>query len=232
MPTSDAIAAVPAPAEVRAQVPDPVELTKAVAARYDGLAAVSTPPRLSCGRALDLGGPGVGDAVVDLGCGRGRDVVRAAGLVGPTGRAVGVDASAEMVARAREAADLPPWAEIVRGDLAATGLPAGQATLVVSNCAINHAPDKAAVFREIHRLLRPGGRFVVSDVLAETALPEAVRRDPTAWAACYGGAVTEAEYRGAIAAAGFGDVEFLERSAPYEKGGVRVLSVTAKGVKP
>jgi SAM-dependent methyltransferase len=136
-----------------------------------------------------------------------------------------------MLARAG-AEPLPANAAFVRGDLSATGLPAGAATLVISNCAINHAPDKAAVYREIHRLLRPGGRFVVSDVLAERPLPEAVRRDPAAWAACYGGAVPEADYLGAIRAAGFGEVEFLERSEPYEKGGVRVLSVTVRGVKP
>jgi ubiquinone/menaquinone biosynthesis C-methylase UbiE len=208
----------------------PAGLAEAVTARYDGLAATAG-ARLSCGRALDLAAPAAGEAVVDLGCGRGRDVLRAAALVGPAGRATGVDGSPEMLARAA-AGPLPANAAFVRGDLAATGLPAGAATLVISNCAINHAPDKAAVYREVHRLLRPGGRFVVSDVLAERPLPEAVRRDPAAWAACYGGAIPEVDYLGAIRAAGFGEVEFLERSEPYEKGGVRVLSVTVRGVKP
>ena len=210
----------------------PDGLAGAVAARYDGLAAVPG-ARLSCGRALDLAAPGPGEVVIDLGCGRGRDVRRAAALVGPAGRATGVDASAEMLARAAGPADpLPPNAALVQGDLAATGLPPGQATLAISNCAINHAPDKGAVFREVFRLLRPGGRFVVSDVLSERPLPEAVRRDPAAWAACYGGAIPEADYVAAILGAGFPEVEFLERTAPYEKGGVRVLSVTVRGVKP
>jgi arsenite methyltransferase len=210
----------------------PPDLSSAVIARYDGLAAAPG-ARLSCGNALDLAAPAAGETVVDLGCGRGRDVLRAAALVGPGGRATGVDASAEMLAQAARAADpLPRNVALVRGDLAATGLPAGQATLVVSNCAINHAPDKEAVYREISRLLAPGGRLVVSDVVSEGPLPEVVRRDPAAWAACYGGAITEADTLAAIAGAGFGEVEFLERSEPYEKGGVRVLSVTVRGVRP
>jgi len=206
-------------------------LAEAITARYDGLAAAPG-AKLSCGRALDLAAPAAGETVVDLGCGRGRDVLRAAALVGPDGRATGVDASAEMLAQAAQAPRVPPNAAFVRGDLGATGLPSGQATLVISNCAINHAPDKGAVYREIFRLLRPGGRFVVSDVLAERPLPEAVRSQPAAWAACYGGAIPEADYGAAILGAGFEALEFLERTEPYEKGGVRVFSVTVRGVKP
>jgi ubiquinone/menaquinone biosynthesis C-methylase UbiE len=170
--------------------------------------------------------------VVDLGCGRGQDVVRAAGRVGATGRAIGVDLSEEMLAKARRSA--PPFlanVSFVRSDLAALDLPDGCADVVVSNCAINHAPDKEAVYREIHRVLRAGGRFVVSDVIAEAELPEAVRADPAAWAACYGGAIPEAEYVGAARRAGFEALEVLERSEPYEKEGVRIRSLTLKGTK-
>ena len=100
---------------------------------------------------------------------------------------------------------------------------------MVSDCAVNHAPDKGAVYREIHRLLRPGGRFAVSDVVSEETLPESGRLDPEAWAACYGGAIPEAEVLAAIAAAGFRGAAVVRRTAPYEKGGVRVRSITVEG---
>jgi SAM-dependent methyltransferase len=98
--------------------------------------------------------------------------------------------------------------------------------VVVSNCAINHAPDKAAVYREVARLLAPGGRAVVSDVVSEAVLPDSVRADPAAWAACYGGAIPEADYLAAVEAAGLVEVRVLRRTKPYDKGGVRVHSLT------
>ncbi len=214
-----------------ASSPSPDTLAIAVGVRYAALAAA--PGSLSCGKALDSAAPAPGEVVVDLGCGRGRDVVRAAALVGPRGAAVGVDASAAMLEAARREAGAAGAANasFVRSDLAAIDLPASSADVVVSNCAVNHAPDKAAVYREVRRLLRPGGRFVVSDVVAEAALPESVRNDPAAWAACYGGAIPEAEYLAAIGAAGFEQVEVLARTAPYEKGGVRVRSITVRGTR-
>jgi len=210
--------------------PAPEPLARAIAGRYGALAAGEG--SLSCGPALDLARPAPGETVVDLGCGRGRDVLRAAAAVGPAGLAVGVDASEEMVARARGA--VPPGTgnvRLVRADLADTGLPAGLADAVVSNCAINHAPDKEAVFREVARLLRPGGRVVVSDVVSEGVLPEEVRNDPAAWAACYGGAIPEAEYRAAVERAGLREVEVLRRSEPYPRGGALVRSVTLRGIR-
>ena len=90
-------------------------------------------------------------------------------------------------------------------------------------------PEPARTLAEIRRVLKPGGRFVVSDVIADTELPESVRSDPAAWAACYGGAIPEADYLGAIARAGLVSVEVRERSDPYEKGGVLVRSLTVTG---
>jgi ubiquinone/menaquinone biosynthesis C-methylase UbiE len=212
-------------------VPSPQALKQAVAARYDALACCA-PGTLSCGSALDLAAPTPGEVVVDLGCGSGKDVIRAAGRVGPGGLAVGVDLSEEMLARARRG--VPPFlanACFVRSDLVPLDLPDDSVDVVVSNCAVNHAPDKAAVYREIHRVLRRGGRFVVSDVVAERPLPDHVRADPAAWAACYGGAIPEGEVLAAVRASGLGEVEILERSEPYEKGGVTVLSLTVKGTK-
>jgi SAM-dependent methyltransferase len=207
-----------------------LDVARASAARYGALS--TSGESLSCGRALDAGAPRDGEDVVDLGCGRGADVVRAAHLVGPAGSATGVDASDRMVAAATEAVCGVENARVVRGDLAAVPLPDRSADLVVSNCAINHAPDKGAVYREVFRLLRPGGRFAVSDVVSEEVLPESVRSDPAAWAACYGGSIPEADYLAAIGAAGFRDVVVVRRTDPYEKGGVRIRSVTVTGRRP
>jgi SAM-dependent methyltransferase len=205
-------------------------LGRAIEGRYAGLADSCC--SLSCGEALDIAAPGTGETLVDLGCGRGQDVIRAAGRVGPGGTAIGVDRTPAMIDKAR--ASVPPFLTNVRFvscDLAALDLPEASADVVISNCTINHTADKLAVYREIHRILRPGGRFVVSDVIAESELPESVRNDPAAWAACYGGAIPEPQYLGAISGAGFASVEVLSRSEPYEKGGVLVRSLTVRGMR-
>jgi arsenite methyltransferase len=204
------------------------KLSRAVEDRYTDLAGGCC--SLSCGESLELAAPVRGETLVDLGCGRGGDVIRAAGRVGAEGLAIGVDRTPAMLDKAR--ASVPPFLANVRfvcSDLAALDLADAAAHVVISNCTINHAPDKTAVYREIHRILRPGGRFVVADVIAEAPLPESVRNDPAAWAACYGGAIPEPEYLQAIRAAGFDDVEVLRRSEPYEKGGVMVRSLTLRG---
>ena len=213
----------------RTHLPQALDLLRALDSRYTPLA--SEAGSLSCGSALDVAAPREGETVVDLGCGRGGDVLRAAHRVGPGGLAIGVDANGSMIAEALARARNLARARFVRGDLAAVPLPGGRADVVVSNCAINHARDKAAVYREVHRLLRPGGRFAVSDVVAERALPESVRRDPAAWAACYGGAVPEAEYLDAIRRSGFSAARVVRRTAPYERGGVQVLSITVEGTR-
>ena len=205
-------------------------IARATAARYGALSTAKE--SLSCGRALDVAAPREGEDVVDLGCGRGGDVARAAERVGPGGSSTGVDGNDRMLAAAAEALAGRPNARVVKGDLAAVALPDRCAHVVVSNCAINHAPDKAAVYREIHRLLRPGGRFAISDVVSEEHLPGSVRNDPAAWAACYGGSIPEADYLAAIAAAGLRDLEVVRRTDSYEKGGVLVRSITVTGRRP
>ncbi len=217
-------------AEMRETRPERTALEEAVSRRYAALADGCC--SLSCGRALDLAAPEPGEVLVDLGCGRGQDVVRAAGRVGSSGEAVGVDFTDEMLEKARRS--VPPFlrnARFVKSDLAALDLADAVADVVISNCTINHASDKEAVYREIHRVLRPGGRFVVSDVVAEKELPASVRADPAAWASCYGGAIPEPDYLGAIERAGFRGVEILDRTEPYEKGGVLVRSLTVRGVR-
>ena len=162
----------------------------------------------------------------------GKDVVRAAARVG-AGRARDrrrpLRGDARRTPRATRRAPRTCASSAPRSRRST--LPDASADVVVSNCAINHAPDKEAVYREIHRVLRPGGRFVVSDVIAERELPEAVRSDPAAWAACYGGAIPEADYLAAARRAGFAELQVLERTEPYDKGGVRVLSLTLRGTK-
>ncbi len=210
--------------------PEADALAREVNRRYGALA--SSCCSLSCGAPLDLADPGPGDVLVDLGCGRGADVIRAADRVGPTGVAIGVDGNGEMLAVARASvAALISKACFVQSDLTDLDLPDETVDVVISNCTINHVPDKAAAFREIHRILVPGGRFVISDVVAEEELPAAVREDPAAWAACYGGAIPEADYLAAIRDAGFRAIEVLERSPPYAKGGVKVLSLTVVGYR-
>jgi len=213
--------------------PDPKlaeRVSRASAARYGALA--TSRESLSCGRALDVAAPREGEDLVDLGCGRGGDVARGAGRVGPGGSATGVDGSDRMVAAAALALAGHLNARVVKSDLGAVALPDRCADVIVSNCAINHAPDKATVYREVHRLLRPGGRFAVSDVVSEEPLPESVRGDPAAWAACYGGSIPEDEYLAAIALAGLSDVVVVRRTDPYEKGGVLIRSITVTGRRP
>jgi len=205
-------------------------LGRAIEGRYAELADSCC--SLSCGEALGLAAPTAGETLVDLGCGRGQDVIRAAGRVGPKGAAIGVDRTVAMIEKAR--GSVPPFLKNVRFvccDLAALDLPDATADVVISNCTINHAADKQAVYSEIHRILRPRGRFVVSDVIAEAELPESVTSDPAAWAACYGGAIPEPQYLSAIRGAGFASVEVLQRSEPYEKGGVLVRSLTVRGTR-
>lgn len=124
-------------------------LPSAIQDRYTGLASCCC--TLSCGTALETAAPVTGETFVDLGCGQGRDVLRAAGLVGSTGRAIGVDMTDAMLETARKS--VPPFLSnitFLKNDLAALDIPNAAANVVISNCTINHAPDKAAVYREIN----------------------------------------------------------------------------------
>jgi ubiquinone/menaquinone biosynthesis C-methylase UbiE len=206
-------------------------LKEAINVRY--AEAATSCCSLSCGSAIDQADPQPGERFVDLGSGRGQDVFRAARRVGKEGIAYGVDFTEEMLAlsEANRIKLRIDNAKFINATIDSIPLDDAVIDCVISNCTINHAKDKAAVYAEIRRILKPGGRFVVSDVLAEKDLPESIKSDPDAWAACYGGAIVKEDYLRAIAAAGFREVEILEESAPYEKGGVSVMSVTLRGVK-
>jgi len=204
-------------------------LNSAVEDRYSKLAVKSQ--GLGCGPALELVDLRPGEVVVDLGCGKGKDALAAAKAVGASGHVYGVDGSEAMIAAAGEQAQGLDQLTLLRAPLHDTGLPAGLADAVISNCAINHALAKDAVYREIYRLLKKGGRFVVSDIIAESTLPQEVREDPAAWAACYGGALTLAENETAMRSAGFERLHILEKSEPYWKEGIYLRKLTISSIK-
>lgn len=205
---------------------------QAIEERYSGLAEGDC--CLSCGGALELGQPRVGEVCVDIGSGRGRDAIRMAETVGPRGKAFGIDTAGGMLDKARRDARKLGVSnvEFLEGAFEALPLPDAAVDLVISNCAINHASDKHATWSEIHRILRPGGRFVVSDIYATEDVPEVYRTDPAAVAECWAGAVTRDVYLDTLAAVGFTDVRVLEESKPYEKGKILVASFTIAGNRP
>ena len=164
-----------------------------------------------CGSPLTLVSIGEGDVVLDLGSGGGMDVFRASQLVGDTGRAIGVDATPEMVWRARETrakyGAKYASAEIRLGEI--EHLPVGSESVdyVISNCVINLSPDKPAVFRESYRVLKDAGTFAVADVTLQNEIGEEARKDMDSWSACIAGALTDSDYKTKLLAAGFVDVQ-------------------------
>lgn len=188
-------------------------------------------PSLGCGAPLRHAGVRPGEIVVDLGSGAGREVLLAAAQVGPEGRAIGVDMTPEMIHRARENARATGTvnAEFRLGEIEHLPLADGQAHVVISNCVINLVPDKAAAFREAFRILRPGGRLVVSDIVTRGPLPQALRESVEAWAGCVAGALDLDDYLAAIRDAGFTDVEVLEPAAPAD---LPIFSATIRARKP
>ncbi|MFW6180231.1 MAG: methyltransferase domain-containing protein [Spirochaetota bacterium] len=209
-----------------------VRQNEAINRRYTALSGCSC--NLSCGGALGLSGPRQAELCADLGSGRGGDVLRLARLVGPEGFVYGIDLSDGMVRAAREEAARRGAGNVrfIQAPLDAIPLPDGLLDLVLSNCTINHAEDKPAVWAEVHRLLKPGGRFVVSDIYALSEVPPAYRRDPRAVAECWAGADTRAVYLTTLEEAGFERLAILEESTPYPKGAVEVASFTIRGFKP
>jgi SAM-dependent methyltransferase len=170
---------------------------------------------IGCANPVALAGLEPGEDVLDLGSGGGIDVLLSARRVGPTGRAYGVDMTAEMLelARTNQTRAGVANAEFLEGRIEAVPLPDESVDVVVSNCVINLSADKAAVLAEAFRVLRPGGRLAVADVVADREPDRARRADPEAWAACLGGAVTRSRYRSLLATAGFVDVEIVDSHA-------------------
>ncbi|MBI2416737.1 MAG: methyltransferase domain-containing protein [Ignavibacteriales bacterium] len=188
---------------------------------------------LSCGGALDLSLPQPGEVCVDLGCGRGNDVIRMAEAVGENGFAYGLDISDGMLEKARKNAEKLDVKNVVfiKSELEELQLASSTANLVISNCTINHAENKPAVWNEIHRILKKGGRFVISDIYSIQDVPEEYRKDPIAVSECWAGAVRKDEYLQMVQDAGFTNIEIKEESAPYAKGKIEVASFSILGQK-
>jgi arsenite methyltransferase len=174
---------------------------------------------LSCGNPTATASLRPGEVVVDLGCGGGLDVFLAAAKVGPTGKAIGIDMTPEMLALARQNAakgnNGQPFTNVEFHQATIDKLPLadGSVDCVISNCVINLAPDKPAVFREIARVLKPGGRLAVSDIALKKPLPAEIGQDVMAYVGCIAGAVLIEEYRRQLREAGFSAVEVIDTGA-------------------
>lgn len=174
---------------------------------------------LSCGNPTAMANLREGETVVDLGSGGGLDVFLAAAKVGPTGRAIGIDMTPEMIERARRNASHGPSGEPftnVEFHLAKIDqmpLPDNSVDCVISNCVINLAPDKPAVFREIARVLKPGGRVAISDIALKKTLPQEISSDVFAYVGCIAGAIEIQDYRQELLKAGFSNVEVIDSQA-------------------
>jgi arsenite methyltransferase len=170
---------------------------------------------LSCGNPTATANLRVGEVVVDLGSGGGLDVFLSSKQVGPKGRAIGIDMTPSMIERSRTNA-LSGGYTNVEFYLAMIGkirLPDASVDCVISNCVLNLAPDKPVVFREIVRILKPGGRLAVSDIALKGDLPEAIARSMAAYVGCIGGAIKIEDYRAGLLAAGFEHVEIVDSGA-------------------
>ena len=174
---------------------------------------------LGCGNPAALAGLKKGETVLDLGSGAGIDCFLAARKVGPTGRVIGVDMTPEMLDRARENARTSGTknVEFRLGEI--ENLPVADASVdvIISNCVINLSTDKERVFREAHRVLRPGGRLMVSDLALKKPLPRAIRESVEVYVACVAGALVKRDYLAAVRKAGFTEIEVLsEKGFPAE----------------
>lgn len=170
---------------------------------------------LSCGNPTATAHLRTGEVVVDLGSGGGLDVFLAAKKVGPNGKAIGIDMTPAMIERARANAKAGGYTnvEFYQATIDAIPLPDASVDCVISNCVLNLAPDKPAVFREIARILKPGGRLSVSDIALKGELPEAIARSMAAYVGCIGGAIRIDDYSAGLLAAGFEHVQIVDSGA-------------------
>jgi SAM-dependent methyltransferase len=185
---------------------------------------------LGCGNPTALAELHPGETVLDLGSGGGIDVLLSARRVGPTGKAYGLDMTDEMLALARENRKKAGVenAEFLKGEMELIPLPDASVDVIVSNCVVNLSTDKDRVFAEAFRVLRPGGRLAISDIVVRGELPPGVRADAELWAGCVAGALEEPEFRAKLARAGFVDVE-IRTTRVLD---ARIASAFIRAVKP
>ena len=190
----------------------------------------------SCGSPLTHVQVREGETVLDLGSGGGVDVFRASKLVGENGKVIGLDATPEMIFRARETAKKYDYMNVQfrLGEIEHMPIESNTVDLVISNCVLNLVPDKESAFREIHRVLKPGGRISVSDMVATRTGRKAI--NPDEWAACIAGAVTIDEYKGVLEKTGFKDIKGSDEVHPINQEMVEkrlhVKSMIWKATKP
>jgi ubiquinone/menaquinone biosynthesis C-methylase UbiE len=194
---------------------------------YDDAQASTIPAEallasLGCGNPTALAQLNPGEVVLDLGSGGGIDVLLSARRVGPTGKAYGLDMTDEMLALAREnqARSGLTNVEFLRGEIEHIPLPDNSVDVIISNCVINLSADKDRVLREAFRVLKPGGRFAVSDVVVRGAVPDEIRRSMELWVGCVAGALEDSAYRGKLADAGFENID-LEPTRIYRSDDAR-----------
>jgi arsenite methyltransferase len=171
---------------------------------------------LGCGNPIALASLKPGEVVLDLGSGAGFDCFLAAAQVGKTGKVIGVDMTAEMIDKARENARKGDYdqVEFRLGEIENLPVADNQADIIISNCVINLSPDKPRVFQEAFRVLKPGGRLMVSDIVLLKPLPEEIKNSVFACIGCLAGAVTKNEYLGAIQGAGFQEIKIVDEAIP------------------
>ncbi len=179
---------------------------------------------LGCGNPVAVAALSEGESVLDLGSGGGIDVLLSARRVGPRGKAYGLDMTDEMLDLARENARKAGVTnvEFLKGEMEAMPLPDEEVDVIISNCVVNLSPDKDAVLREAFRVLKPGGRLAIADIVTHDVLPAAIEESMKAWTGCIAGALTEADYSSKLAAAGFENIEiesFREYTAEDAEGG-------------
>jgi len=201
-----------------ASAPEEASKARARAMGYAAEELAAAPERanlgLGCGNPLALAEVRPGDTLLDLGSGAGFDCFLAAGHVGPAGRVIGVDMTEEMISKARENAKRGGFTnvEFRLGDIESLPVEDESVDLVISNCVLNLVPDKAAAFREIARVLKPGGRVMISDILRRGELPAEILGNPESYTACLSGAVEPEEYLGMIRAAGLTKAEIVSET--------------------
>jgi arsenite methyltransferase len=208
-----------------------MKTAEAIDVRYTSLAKSSC--CLSCGGAINYANPKTGEVCLDLGSGRGTDCIRLAELVGLTGQVYGIDISDGMLEKARQNVTEKGITNIEFFKSSIEEIPQSDNSinLIISNCTLNHANNKSTVWKEVFRVLKSQGKFVVSDIYSLEPVPAKYSNDPVAVSECWAGAITRDEYLQILTNTGFTNIEILEESKPYEKGQIMVSSFTIRGYK-
>jgi arsenite methyltransferase len=186
---------------------------------------------LGCGNPTAVADLHEGEAVLDLGSGGGEDVFISAARVGPAGRVYGVDMTDEMLelaGRRQREAGLEN-VDFLKGTIEDVPLPDDSVDVIISNCVINLSADKSDVFREAARVLRPSGRFAVTDIVADPDMDEETRADMAKWVGCIAGALTEEEFRAELAAAGFEEIQITETHRVNDQAGSAIIRARMPG---